>query len=342
MGPQSRQNWLDQFRLGFAALVILTHSFDLLGRNAEEPLRRALHYDMGFGGPAVWAFFILSGYLITRSWTAWPDWIGYLRNRLLRIAPAYTVAFVLSVIVVGAIGAANVGAYFAALDWPNLASELVSLQRPTAPFPGPYPEVNGAMWTIQSEFLCYLLVPLLTFRRQVTLAAWAICAALAISTSLPVAAWGTMFLSGALYFQFGLTGRRPLIWVCLAALALCRLGPTVALFVFATAGTYALLSVGLMSRPGPKLPDLSYGTYLYGWPVQKLVILAGGTSPWLVFALSLPLSLAAGAASWFGIEQRALRHKARAETRSSGRASEAAVVVGRLAPTAAASRQGQE
>ncbi|WP_246828223.1 acyltransferase family protein [Rhizobium redzepovicii] len=60
-----------------------------------------------------------------------------------------------------------------------------------------------------------------------------------------------------------------------------------------------------------RLGDVSYGTYLYGWPVEQVVNHALGqySAPWTVFALSLPTSLLFGWLSWHLLEKRALRLK---------------------------------
>ena len=66
----------------------------------------------------------------------------------------------------------------------------------------------------------------------------------------------------------------------------------------------------------PKLPqirhtDLSYGLYLYGWPMAQLVQTYSPGSPLhnMLFATGLALLCAAG--SWFAIERPALQWKRR-------------------------------
>jgi peptidoglycan/LPS O-acetylase OafA/YrhL len=68
----------------------------------------------------------------------------------------------------------------------------------------------------------------------------------------------------------------------------------------------------------PRLPamprelDLSYGTYLWAFPVQQTVVqLAGVQSPLGLFAMVTPIVLAIAAASWFLVERPALRLKQR-------------------------------
>ncbi|MEH7912070.1 hypothetical protein V7798_33650 [Rhizobium laguerreae] len=60
-----------------------------------------------------------------------------------------------------------------------------------------------------------------------------------------------------------------------------------------------------------RLGDVSYGTYLYGWPAEQVVNHALGPSStwWAVFALSLPTAWLLGWLSWHLLEKRALRLK---------------------------------
>jgi peptidoglycan/LPS O-acetylase OafA/YrhL len=66
----------------------------------------------------------------------------------------------------------------------------------------------------------------------------------------------------------------------------------------------------------PKLPaiaktDLSYGLYLYGWPMQQLALIAGATTVLGNIAAATALALVCATLSWFLIEQPALRWKRR-------------------------------
>ena len=55
-------------------------------------------------------------------------------------------------------------------------------------------------------------------------------------------------------------------------------------------------------------PDLSYGLYLYSFPIQQAVVaIAPGINGWMVLLWSLPLSVLAAAVSWYAVERPALR-----------------------------------
>src|SRR5665213_3725336 len=74
---------------------------------------------------------------------------------------------------------------------------------------------------------------------------------------------------------------------------------------------YAALSPALPVIPAARFGDLSYGLYIYGWPVEQTVtyLLGGSAAWWQVLGLSLPPSLALAALSWHLVEAPALRFK---------------------------------
>jgi peptidoglycan/LPS O-acetylase OafA/YrhL len=54
--------------------------------------------------------------------------------------------------------------------------------------------------------------------------------------------------------------------------------------------------------------DISYGIYLYAWPIQKLGILfLPAIAPIQLTALTIPLAAGAGLMSWHLVEKHALR-----------------------------------
>ncbi|MDB6020459.1 MAG: acyltransferase, partial [Pedosphaera sp.] len=56
--------------------------------------------------------------------------------------------------------------------------------------------------------------------------------------------------------------------------------------------------------------DLSYGVYLYAFPIQQLLALSPALhNPWRMVAAAVPLSLLAAFASWHLVEKRFLRLK---------------------------------
>lgn len=74
--------------------------------------------------------------------------------------------------------------------------------------------------------------------------------------------------------------------------------------------TYGVFCVGFLARlPRIERTDLSYGLYLYGWPMQQLVLIAGATSVLANTLAATALALPCATASWFLVERPALRWK---------------------------------
>ncbi len=332
-------NCLDLVRLGLAALVLLSHSYALVDGNLRrESLTQAFH-TISFGELAVDCFFVLSGFLITQSWDNDPRALAFLRKRVLRIYPGFAAAFLVSVFVVGAVGAPDVAGYLRHVHVASDFKDIVFLRSPSSPpvFVGShYAAVNGSLWTIRFEFMCYLLVlglgvagalrgkwpvvvlwiclsaGFLVFRFSERHAA--VTGAIAGGDAVTLLRFVPIFLSGAVIYKTGLYQvRRP--WLVALALAVLLVGmcnKVTAEVALAAAGGYLMLVAGLaLSRPRrlAKLPDISYGVYLYGWPSQKLVIYAGVNAPLAVFWLSLVMAVCLGWLSWKFVEGPGLRFK---------------------------------
>ena len=127
------------------------------------------------GGIAVGGFFVLSGYLITKSYLRLNSCSRFLWHRFLRIFPGYWLCLVLSVFIFGPlifyISDHNLYSYFyysANNPLNYLFSNLFLLQRQTAianifsnnPHPG-MTTFNDPIWTLFYEFLGYLVIALI-------------------------------------------------------------------------------------------------------------------------------------------------------------------------------------
>src|SRR5437867_743903 len=58
--------------------------------------------------------------------------------------------------------------------------------------------------------------------------------------------------------------------------------------------------------PAARYGDLSYGLYIYGWPLEQCVVYwSGATAPWwAVFLAALALAAPAAFLSWHAVERR--------------------------------------
>lgn len=342
---QTRRNYqMDLMRICLATCVLLSHAVEITdGNRSREILCRLTHSNMTFGKLGVDGFFILSGYLIVQSWQRTPKVFNFLRNRVLRIVPGYLVAALLSTLVVGLL-APGVPHFFRQLS-AHFYKGMLLLAPPLTPpvFPGlKYNQVNESMWTISYEFRCYLYVMicgLLGVLRRPFVVALCTCAFLVamvipwLPAHLP---WPNSFLLlfgdcdsflrftaiygvGACYALF--RGKIPFRYeFALAATALLLMvrlvNPAYTELVIVLAGAYLIFYLSQLQMDSlswmKKVPDISYGIYLYGWPVEGLWIWYRHGSPWVTFFVSTVMCVALGSLSWHLVEKPMLSLKKRA------------------------------
>ena len=340
--PARPANAIGALRLLFASLVIVAHSPEMLdGSLRREPLHM-LFGGMSFGALAVDAFFLISGYLIAASFASSASPAAYFSKRILRIYPAFVVCSVFCVFVVAPLA----GAQLATLEpsaWARLGYRLLMLKAPEVEgaFAGlPYPALNGSAWTISYEFRCYILAALFgmagLYRRPkayLALTAIVLLANLAVTwpggPALDAPGWiqalfgdprQDLRLLGAFMVGtcFWLHRSAPLHgrWVALATPLLIGLMFTqFAETALVLLGGYILFWVAFTTRWKPLLTinakdDISYGIYLYAWPIGALLIWCWRSIPMPLLSLVTFAGAAVlGAASWFLVEQPALKWK---------------------------------
>ena len=328
--------------------MVVGHSYALGGfADGTDPLYRFTRTQESFGGFAVAAFFIISGFLITRSWTSHPTVGRFLWHRVLRIFPAFWICLLVTAFVFapfawriehGRFSGFFDGAGGSALDyvWRNAGLvinqfEIDGLLAGT-PHPGAW---NGSLWTLAYEFGCYLVVAVLgaigilaRHRRLVvamTVLAYVVTIVGLVDASLPgrvvpvladpwIARFLFLFGMGAVFALFA--DRIEMSW---------RIALLAGLLVVATMWKGGWIAVGypalayLLIWLAARLPfttfdrpgDFSYGTYIYAFPIQMLLAdLAFQRHGLVAFALaSLGLTTVAAVISWHLVEKHALRLK---------------------------------
>ena len=327
-------------RLLLASLVLLSHAPELIDGNRGRELFTLLTHQMSFGELAVDGFFVISGFLVTKSWVQKPGLLAFLDKRVRRIYPGFIVSCILSALVVGPLAAAS-SAYFSQFNYYELLMTTLRLQVPLTPpvFPGhSYAFVNGSLWTISYEALCYLIVAafglLGMFRRRAlwplflagcfaiwvnlntTLFLHPLSAFLAANSFPEVFRFLSYFFAGTCFYLFHSKIRYFKFGAAIAAVAL-YLSVTDATWFQLTlmaCGSYLLFAFAFAQIPVlksfQKAPDISYGVYLYGWPTQKLLIqFIPGISPWILFPASLLICCGLGLLSWHLVEKHFMRKR---------------------------------
>jgi peptidoglycan/LPS O-acetylase OafA/YrhL len=335
----ARARGMDVLRLAAATLVIVAHSYVLTGH--AEPLRR-------FGGPdfgdiAVSVFFTISGFLVTASWLSDPRLRAFLVRRALRILPGLWVVLLLTTIAAGLLVTdLTVVHYLTSLGtWRYpLERSIVFSTRDVLPgvFTGnPYgTAVNGSLWTLPLELTAYAatvglgLAGVLARRRSLVIAATAILlVAQEVIPAPATGAAGTVSATDAFYWlvHFGLfyaagallylyRSQIPLSLVAAAAglvIWLLCFGTGVVNPVGQVALSYAVIVLAYRAPVAidsfmRRIGDLSYGTYIYAFPVQQLVVhYKKDISALGLIAWTVPITFALAALSWHIVERPALR-----------------------------------
>lgn len=335
----SHANNFDCIRILAALAVLVSHQYALTG--LPEPAVLGVHSLGGFG---VLVFFSLSGYLVARSWSADPSLWRFAARRLLRIWPALAVAILLSTFVLGP--AVSELPWRDYLRHPQLRAYLGNLlfqSVGTLPlrFDGnalPHP-VNGSLWTIPIELQCYALLATLGVAGLLRNRWWLIGLTLLLMAPYFVLevrgndlvdrlGWtleqrfafefGLFFAAGAILSGLRIDGRRGLAvlaacWVA-APVALLAGRPGLALWLVlpATVVILGARSTPLVRSVG-RYGDLSYGLYIYAFPVQQTLIwIFGRQLPWgVLLAMTIVTTAAFAFASWHLVEKRALQFKPR-------------------------------
>lgn len=331
-----RSNNLDALRLLGAILVIIGHAYHLLARETELPFV--------FGFPistlGVVIFFSISGYLICASWTRKRSIVPYMAARSLRIFPALIAVVLISMVVIGPlVTRLPVHSYFAASSFHGYLSNIWLL--PQYDLPGVFTDlpyrnaVNGSLWTLPAEFFCYLVVPVVCVRWlgvRIPVLAGLIGLSLYLA-QIPAASspiiYGTRlsdaasmwvyFAAGALIRSLherhrGLFRTDVAVLALLAQVALTSLYPSAVLWMTWVFLPYAILTAGLASTPvvrrAARYGDLSYGVYLWAFPIQQLLVLNMGTMRMSVnLVLVTGISLVLAWCSWHAIEGPSMRLK---------------------------------
>jgi peptidoglycan/LPS O-acetylase OafA/YrhL len=326
-------NALDILRLALAATVAVVHATEV-GFGHQPELGASTLGDLAVDG-----FFVLSGFLVTESLLRLRSLRRYAWHRFLRIMPGFWVCLVITAAVVAPLGAHLGGQPVSTImDEPDTAVGYVTsnaalqmrqfgISGVTDPLTGEQAVLDGALWTLFYEAGCYVAVALLGVAGALRGRTWlvaAACAGLWLATM--VSAGGVdlgshLALRFLTVFMFGVAARvyadRVPVSGALALLSLLAVGAGLAFTgdyraVAAPAFAYMLLwaAVRLPFRHRPRW-DLSYGVYVYHWPIQLLLALAGATvmGEALFVLVSLALACAAAAASWLLVERRALRLK---------------------------------
>lgn len=328
-----RNNSLNALRLVLASLVIVSHAWPIGGFGPDPTIG-----GVGLGGWAVAGFFGISGFLIAGSRQR-SSAAGFLWRRFLRIFPGLWTCLIVTALAFAPlaaavesgsqhVSAAALARYVAANGLLLHGEDSIAGTLAGAPYAQGW---NGSLWTLFYEFGCYLILGamfVLPFvkRKPIPWVALLLAtsilvtvAATELHSDLPArvklgAYLGTYFFAGALLF------------LCASHVRVHALQAAAALVVLALASwtghveavaavplAFLVLWLGItlpLQRVGRR-NDISYGVYIYAFPIQQLLVLGGaehlGVAAFVVLGIAATLPLAV--ASWFVVERPAIALK---------------------------------
>lgn len=325
----SGRNHFNLIRLVAAWLVIYSHAWPITGTQGADLVGRLALTKSG-GELAVDTFFFISGFLVAASLER-HSVTGFLAARALRIYPALLVAVLLTTFVLAPLVSTDPQYLRSPLTWSYLWRNA-SLWRAEFWLPGvfehlPRTAVNGSLWTLPVEGRLYLLLLLAGLVGALKPGRYLVAWALAIAGAAVFAWWRAplpeylrelvwvtaFFITGTLAWVFRRHIRlSPWPLVALLALAVFARGSQLFVGVYFLSVAYGVLVLAfLVPLPALRRHDLSYGLYLYGWPMQQLAFLAGATSVLSNVLVATTLAIPCAAMSWWLVERPALRLKSR-------------------------------
>lgn len=296
--PVPDDNAFNALRFGFCLVVIIMHC--LARSQTLAPYAR--FFD---GHLAVCAFFILSGFWVTKSYRADERPLAFYRKRAQRLLPLYYMTVVGCAVLLACVSTLPARAYFsdrrffAYLFWNGI---FLNFMQPSLPGVFDGGAVNGSLWTIKVEISFYLILPLLVAllrrlgsRRKQNLflaalyvlsVAWnMLLARYAESLHVPqqlshqLPGFLSCFVSGMAYTINGKELRRLERWLVVPSLVVCVLHystKTEILLPFALTVVifFAATHLRFLARVG-KPQDYSYGMYLFHFPIMQVCASCG-------------------------------------------------------------------
>lgn len=342
---EPNRNSFDAIRMFAAICVFVSHEIGMAGY--VEPLLGPSSISLSSTG--LYIFFALSGYLVWKSLARDPRASRFLAARLLRIYPGSLVNVLFCILLGACISTSSSGDFWTdKTTWQYVAHNAAIIWTPTKlALPGAFDQarwsvVNGSVWTIKYELLCYLALWLswaflparVPHQRYYLSAATAVLIATYVFRTsfcpLPegehffshfnafnLTRFFMVFCAGATYAASEPLDERTRLAFLAVPAGLVVLGPSPA---FAKAGVILLLTlfvieIGrtplLFSRTYRRFGDLSYGTFLYAYPIQNLMTerFYNGRNLVVVTLGSFVLVLCCAFLSWRLVERPALKLK---------------------------------
>jgi peptidoglycan/LPS O-acetylase OafA/YrhL len=335
------KNNFDFLRFLFALLVVMGHSYTLSGNGeSKEFISLITNKQLSLTSIGLNGFFVISGYLIFKSLMNSNTLKGYYWRRFLRLYPGLFVVLLITIFLSPFLYESEIS-FLKNKDVYTYLPNNLSLYRIQYSIQGVlskntyHSAINGSLWTICYEFTLYLLLSLLIlFRNNIKIVQGVLFVLFMI-----------MYIGYVFYFDYlsginfiGLEGKHFLnlgnFFICGSLLSSLqiekmnykKIGLGLVFFIFIISiyfGVYnlskhilfsililvvALNRINKICKFG-KIGDLSYGIYIYSFPIQQILMYFFKFNGKQLLFMSLVLSIFFGFFSWHLIEKKAMSYK---------------------------------
>jgi peptidoglycan/LPS O-acetylase OafA/YrhL len=327
---ENRNNF-DGVRIGLALIVVFAH---LLALTQKQDFKYFEYiFDSNF---AVKGFFAISGFLVMKSYFSSNGVFEYAEKRFRRIYPAYLTSILLCICVASCATTLTLLDFFKSpITFKYLISNLLFLNfiQPTLPSVferNPVQALNGALWTIKVEVMLYFCIPfiLYSFKKIGAVKSAFTMTLLSIAyvyffvyvfkgkgeeIARQFPGQLSYFVLGSL-FAVNEKSLSKIKWIAVISVVILFLisDPLAKLFIDPIAFSSVVIFLSTSANKNlnfGKYGDISYGIYLYHFPIIQFLVFLGifEQNAWLGLFSTFTITILTALVSWHLIEKPLLK-----------------------------------
>ncbi len=338
------KNNFDLLRLIFAVFVVITHSYILSGNPNDFFWQMTKQTTLSYIGVA--GFFVISGYLIFKSFERSKNISDFFEKRIRRIFPGLIIAQLVTLIAISILIKEEIFFLFqkeTILYFVKGCTIFLQKFRISGLFENNlHPQViNGSLWTIPFEFFLYIFMAVFftIFKFKDNLFSILLLLVILLSNFLfydrnilqgilpeslnynlkNLAHFGVFFFSGVLFAKYQIINLKNSKVILITSLLLSFIlffSKSWELF-HQILIPFLIISAGILHwEPGEKfikkIGDCSYGIYIYSFPLQQILMnLFPSLDQKKLISISLPISILLGFLSWRFVEKKFLKRSSK-------------------------------
>lgn len=340
-----KQNNFDFLRFIFALFVVISHAYPLSGGSeTNQWIYKVTNGQVVLASIGLNGFFVISGFFIFQSLQRSNTLLSYLKKRFLRLFPGLFIVLLLSLLIVPFLYTGDMP-LFSNKEFLMYLPNNLSLYNFQSSIKGVfdsnnYHAINGSLWTLRYEFSLYIALLLLFYlKNYISIVKLILLAffvfffvlfnfylAAFLGTSIlgmegyHILNFSTFFIAGSFFSSIGFDKikNKPSFFLIVTIIILLLVLIISLYFNFYSnikhvVFTLLVLLMGFIRIPVledfNKIGDMSYGIYIYSFPIQQILMSIFKFSLLELIISSVILSILLGYFSWHLVEKRSLFYK---------------------------------